>query len=73
MRDWTARPTASLLTLRSLALRAGPASGCLVRMGVVDELMAARTYLCFGPDTLVEASNRGYRPHAACATSAAAE
>ena len=34
---------------------------------VIDELMAARTYLGFGPDTLVEASNRGYRPHAACA------
>jgi hypothetical protein len=28
---------------------------------VVDELMAARTYLCFGPDTLPEARNRGYR------------
>lgn len=40
---------------------------------VVDELMAARTYLCFGPDTLVEASNRGYRPHAACTTAVAAE
>ncbi|MEO6626945.1 MAG: hypothetical protein ABIP03_00100 [Aquihabitans sp.] len=34
---------------------------------VIDELMAARTYLAFGPDTLVEASNRGYKPHAACA------
>ena len=30
---------------------------------LIAELMAARTYLCFGPDTLVEASNRGYRPH----------
>lgn len=40
---------------------------------VVDELMAARTYLCFGPDTLVEASNRGYKPHAACTTAVAAE
>jgi len=28
---------------------------------VVDELMAARTYLSFGPDTLPEARNRGYR------------
>ena len=27
---------------------------------VIDELMAAETYLCFGPDTLVEARNRGY-------------
>jgi hypothetical protein len=30
---------------------------------LIDELMAARTYLAFGPDTLVEARNRGYRPH----------
>ena len=28
---------------------------------VIDELMAAETYLCFGPDTLPEARNRGYR------------
>jgi hypothetical protein len=28
---------------------------------VIDELMEAQTYLCFGPDTPVEASNRGYR------------
>lgn len=28
---------------------------------VIDELMEARTYLCFGPDTLPEARNRGYR------------
>ncbi len=28
---------------------------------VIDELMAAQTYLCFGPDTLAEARNRGYR------------
>jgi len=34
---------------------------------VIDELMEARTYLAFGPDTLVEAANRGYKPHAACA------
>lgn len=34
---------------------------------VIDELMEARTYLCFGPDTLVEASNRCYKPHASCA------
>jgi hypothetical protein len=27
----------------------------------VDELMAAETFLCFGPDTLPEARNRGYR------------
>ena len=29
----------------------------------IEELMAARTYLSFGPDTLVEARNRGYKPH----------
>lgn len=34
---------------------------------LIEELMAARTYLCFGPDTLVEASNRCYRPHSSCA------
>lgn len=28
---------------------------------VLDELVAAETYLCFGPDTLAEARNRGYR------------
>ncbi len=27
---------------------------------VVNELMEARTYLSFGPDTLPEARNRGY-------------
>ena len=27
----------------------------------IDELMAAETFLCFGPDTLPEARNRGYR------------
>ena len=28
---------------------------------VIDELMEARTYLGFGPDTYAEARNRGYR------------
>jgi hypothetical protein len=28
---------------------------------VIDELMAAETFTCFGPDTLPEARNRGYR------------
>ena len=28
---------------------------------VIDELMAAETFACFGPDTLAEARNRGYR------------
>lgn len=27
----------------------------------IEELMAAETFLCFGPDTLAEARNRGYR------------
>jgi len=28
---------------------------------VIEELMLAETFLCFGPDTLAEARNRGYR------------
>jgi hypothetical protein len=28
---------------------------------VIDELMADETFLCFAPDTLAEARNRGYR------------
>ena len=28
---------------------------------LIDELMEAETYLCFGPDTEAEARNRGYR------------
>ena len=35
---------------------------------LIDELMAARTYLSFGPDTLTEARNRGYKPHASVST-----
>lgn len=27
----------------------------------VAEVMAAETFICFGPDTLAEARNRGYR------------
>ena len=30
---------------------------------IIDELMAAETFICFGPDTLPEARNRGYRPY----------
>ncbi len=30
---------------------------------LIRELMEAGTYLCFGPDTLAEARNRGYRPY----------
>ena len=32
---------------------------------IIDELMEAGTYLCFAPDTLAEARNRGYRPYQA--------
>ena len=28
---------------------------------LITELMEAETFLCFGPDTLAEARNRGYR------------
>ena len=28
---------------------------------VLTELMASERFLCFGPDTLAEARNRGYR------------
>jgi hypothetical protein len=27
----------------------------------IEELLAAETFLCFGPDSLAEARNRGYR------------
>jgi hypothetical protein len=29
----------------------------------VDELLASECFAAFGPDTLAEAANRGYRPH----------
>jgi hypothetical protein len=29
----------------------------------VDELMASERFAAFGPDTLAEARNRGYKPH----------
>jgi len=38
----------------------------------IDELMAAETFLAFGPDTLVEASNRCYKPCRHCVTKDAA-
>ena len=31
--------------------------------GLVEDLLAAEAGLCFGPDTLAEARNRGYRPY----------
>ena len=33
---------------------------------VIEELLQAETYLCFGPDTLAEARNRGYHPCHRC-------
>jgi hypothetical protein len=32
--------------------------------GLIEELMQAEAYLCFGPDTLAEARNRGYKLYA---------
>lgn len=32
----------------------------------IDELMASERFLGFGPDTLAEARNRGYRPCRHC-------
>ena len=32
----------------------------------IDELMKAETFVCFGPDTLAEASNRCYKPCRLC-------
>jgi hypothetical protein len=32
----------------------------------IDELMASEQFAAFGPDSLAEARNRGYRPHPAC-------
>jgi hypothetical protein len=31
---------------------------------LIEELMVAETYLCFGPDSLPEARNRGYKLYA---------
>ena len=38
---------------------ASPAAGA--PRAVIDELVASGRYLCFAPDTLAEARNRGYR------------
>jgi len=32
----------------------------------IDELMASEQFTCFGPDSLAEARNRGYRPCPHC-------
>ena len=36
---------------------------------VIDDIVAAEVGICFGPDALPEARNRGYRAHAACTAS----
>ena len=41
--------------------RAGMSSSAGVPRVVIDELLASEQYLCFAPDTLSEALNRGYR------------
>ncbi|MEE9417135.1 MAG: hypothetical protein V3V01_17780 [Acidimicrobiales bacterium] len=33
----------------------------VVDEAVIDELLASEATICFGPDTLAEARNRGYR------------
>ena len=38
---------------------ATPATG--IPRAVIEELVASGRYLCFAPDTLAEARNRGYR------------
>lgn len=35
--------------------------GGLALRSLVDELLASERYICFAPDTLAEARNRGYR------------
>jgi hypothetical protein len=38
----------------------------------IDDLMAAETFAAFGPDTLPEARNRGYKPCPHCVPADAA-
>ncbi|MCZ7529191.1 MAG: hypothetical protein M5U31_01895 [Acidimicrobiia bacterium] len=40
---------------------------------VIDELVASEAFATFGPDTLVEASNRGYRADDAALDAARSE
>jgi len=35
----------------------------LTDTAIIEELLEAGTYLCFAPDTLAEARNRGYRAY----------
>ena len=41
------------------------------RADAIDELMRAETFLCFAPDSLPEARNRGYRLCRQCAAALA--
>ena len=38
----------------------------------IDELIASQRFASFGPDSLAEARNRGYRPCPRCASAAGA-
>ena len=38
---------------------------------IIDELIESEQFVAFGPDTLAEARNRGYRPHRSLRTAAA--
>jgi hypothetical protein len=40
---------------------------------IINELMASEAFICFGPDTLPEARNRGYRRCGCCVEAAAAK
>jgi hypothetical protein len=39
----------------------------------IEDLLASEQFAAFGPDTLAEARNRGYRPHRACTAGSAAK
>lgn len=39
----------------------------------IDELMASEQFAAFGPDSLPEARNRGYRPHRPCTSPSGGE
>jgi hypothetical protein len=39
----------------------------------IDDLMASEQFAAFGPDSLAEARNRGYKPHAPCTSAAPPE
>jgi len=38
----------------------------------IDDLMASEQFAAFGPDSLAEARNRGYKPHPPCTSQATA-